>query len=702
MGSNVALVGNPNSGKSSVFNALTGLKQTTGNFPGVTVDKKVGSFKDSKGKSISITDLPGLYSLYPTSKDEKIVVEILSNPSNDLFPELVVYVADSLQLERHLLLANQIVDLGIPLIFVANMNDLAQQEGIQLNIKKLEKSFGFPIVSVSARSGNNIDVLKNQIENTLSTLTPQKSTFKLSDTDRSVAQSTKKALKKADLTDFQALLVAHHADWLPWLSDSERETLQTQRKDQDFNPLTSQVDETMKRFEFINSKLSQFVTKKFQAGKSLTQKIDNIVTNRVLGPIIFFAIMFLVFQALYSWASYPTEWIENFFSWGSEKVTNIFGEHWYTSLISDGIIPGIGGVMVFVPQIFLLFLMITILEEIGYMSRAVFMFDRILKVFGLNGRSIVSLISGGACAIPAIMSTRTISNWKERLNTILVTPLISCSARIPVYIVLIGFIVPDEKVMGIFNMQGVAFMGLYLVSIIAALVSAYVFKLILKSKEPSYLLIELPIYKKPLLKNIFITLKDKVWTFIWEAGKIIFIISIILWVIASYGPKDAMNQATAQANKMAQEQRLDDDAKDNLEAALKLEASYAGHLGKFIEPAIKPLGFDWKIGIALITSFAAREVFVGTMATIYSVGSESEMSVRKQLASQVNPQTGKKVYTRAVALSLIVFYLFAMQCMSTLAITKRETKSWKWPIIQFVYMSALAYFCSLLVYQLMS
>ena len=410
--------------------------------------------------------------------------------------------------------------------------------------------------------------------------------------------------------------------------------------------------------------------------------------------------MLLVFQAIFAWASYPMDLIDSLFGQLVEGVQQVLPAGWVTDLITDGILAGLGGVVIFVPQIAILFFLITILEEVGYMARAAFMFDRVMQFFGLNGRSMVALISSSACAIPAVMSTRNIANWKERLITIMVSPLISCSARIPVYTVLIGFVVPVGTVWGVFNQQGLAFMGLYLLGIFAAFASAWVFKKVLKTNESSYLMLELPSYRPPVMRNVWLNVWEKVKTFLLEAGKVIIVISIALWGLATYGPKAAIEQAEQSAIEQATEQNLPENEAADLLAAKQLEASFAGHLGKFIEPAIAPLGFDWKMGIALITSFAAREVFVGTMATIYSIGSEDdESSVRDRMAAERNPVTGDLVYSLPTSLSLLIFYVFAMMCMSTLAVVKRETKSWKWPIIQFVFMTAMAYLSSWIVYQ---
>ena len=466
--------------------------------------------------------------------------------------------------------------------------------------------------------------------------------------------------------------------------------------------MASQIDETLNRCLTIENHLD-LKSGQISSNAPITEKLDRVITHRFWGPIIFFALMVFVFQSIYAWSEAPMGWIENGFAWMGDIVASITPDNWIRSLLVDGIIAGLGGVLVFIPQITILFLIITILEEIGYMSRAVFMFDGIMRKFGLNGRSIVSLVSSGACAIPAIMAARTITNHKERLITIMVSPLISCSARIPVYTVLVGFVVAPAKVWGIFNSQGLAFMGLYLLGILGTLLSALVFKKVLKSTGRSHLMMELPIYRSPLWKNVVYQIKEKVGTFIVEAGKVIVVISIILWFLASYGPEKKMNAALESAKTEAESLNLDEQEYEDLLAGKKLEASYAGHIGKIMEPAIKPLGYDWKIGIALLTSFAAREVFVGTMATIYSVGSsEDETTLREKLSLEKNPDTLKPRYDIATSLSLLIFYVFAMQCMSTLAVTKRETKSWKWPIIQFVYMGILAYAGAFIAYQALS
>lgn len=648
----VALIGNPNSGKSSLFNALSGLNQSVGNFPGVTVEKKTATLTGENNEKALLIDFPGLYSLYPNSKDEQLVSDILTDASHKSHPDRIIYVIDVLQLERHLLLATQIIDMGFPVIVAVNMIDLSQEKNIQLDLNYLEDKLGVPVIPVSARTKENVDELKQEIFN------------------KDLAHRPKAIHQK---------LIR-----------------------QKYNDLDFQVKDTMARYDIFTTWLSKVLINKSNNDANGTSKIDAILTHKIIGPFIFFAIMLLIFQALFSWASIPMDYIDEAFAWLGDLTKVALGTGWLSSLIADGILAGIGGIVIFVPQILILFLFLSILEEIGYMSRAVYLFDGLLRKFGLSGKSIVALISGGACAIPAIMSTRTITNWKERLITIIVTPLISCSARLPVYIILIGFIIPEKTVAGIFSLQALFFMGIYIVSVIAALGSAWVLKKILKSNERSFLLMELPRYKKPIWRNVLYNVKEKVMSFIWDAGKIIFVISIILWFLASFGPSQKMDQAIEDAKNYALVNNLDAEERTNLLASTELEYSYAGILGKTIEPAIRPLGYDWKIGIALITSFAAREVFVSTMATIYAVGGDDEGSLKEKMRNEKHFITGDTVYTTATATSLLLFYIFAMQCMSTLAVTKRETNSWKWPIIQFVFMTALAYLAAFAAYQLLS
>lgn len=700
----IALLGNPNCGKSSLFNQLTGLRQKVGNFPGVTVDKKVGKLVLGNRQEVSIIDFPGTYSFYPTSIDERIVVQSLSNPNDENYPDAVVYVADVTKLEKHLLLLTQLRDLGLPLVLALNMSDVAEQQGLEVSTELLRKGLGVPVVMLSGRTGAGVDDLKRLLEEMIAKPGSYKASspfFSMSGQEKALADAARAIVPGANT--YQGLLIAHHYEWLPFLSEAQRALLKDTSEEHGFVSLSSQVGETMQRFDRFTPAVKAALKAKESGEKGITERLDTILTHRFFGPLIFFGLMLLVFQAIFAWAGTPMEWIETFFTFVGDQVRETLPAGWFTDLLTDGIIAGLGGVLVFIPQITILFLLIAILEEVGYMARAAFMFDQVMQSFGLNGRSIVALVSGGACAIPAIMSTRTIGNWKERLITILVTPFISCSARIPVYTVLVGFVVPPRTVLGIFNMQGLAFMGLYLLGIVSALGAAYIFKLILKTREQSFLMLELPEYRVPVARNVGLTVWEKVLSFVVEAGKIILGVSIVLWFLASYGPPGEMVAAETEALSAAEQLQLDETETDNLVASRKIEASFAGHIGKAVEPVIRPLGYDWKIGIALITSFAAREVFVGTMATIYSIGSaDDEFTVRERMAQERNPLTGEPVYNMATALSLLLFYVFAMQCMSTVAVVKRETKSWKWPAIQFAFMTGLAYLGGLLAYQLLS
>ncbi|MEE9372879.1 MAG: ferrous iron transport protein B [Saprospiraceae bacterium] len=701
----IALIGNPNSGKSSLFNALTGLRQKVGNYPGVTVDKKSGKFDLPNGKKVEIIDFPGIYSFYPNSSDEKIVVETLSNPQNTNYPDAIVYIIDSLDVEKHFLLATQLRELNLPLLVVFSMSDLAFEKGIKIHIAEIETYLECPSMSISTRTGENLELLKLQISELIDKqyLGKWSHSYALSEVEQKVSDAILE--EHNDHSSYSALQLAHHAHWLGHLNKTQKEIIFKIKEEAGFDRIKYQIRETMDRYNRFSSVVKK-ATKKISEGRpSYTERIDNITSHRVLGPIIFAVVMLLVFQAIYAWAEWPMTLIEETFLGMSRAVSSVLPSGWFTDLLTEGVIAGLGGIMVFIPQIAILFFLISILEEIGYMSRVVFMFDGLMQYFGLNGRSIVALISGGACAIPAIMSARTISNWKERMITIMVTPLISCSARIPVYTILIGFVVSDSLRWGPFNVQGLAFMGLYLIGIFAALFSALVFKWILKSDELSVLMIELPKYKKPLWQNVFLDVKEKVSTFIIEAGKVILVMSVVLWFLVSYGPTGSMERKTQEGIELATKFGYSENSSEraDLLASKKMEGSYAGIIGKSMEPAIKPLGYDWKIGIALLTSFAAREVFVGTMATIYSVGSSNEERVIKErMAAEINPDTGKPVYTLATALSLLLFYVFALQCMSTLAVTKRETKSWKWPALQFTFMGVMAYLSAFVAYQMFS
>jgi ferrous iron transport protein B len=705
----IALIGNPNSGKSTVFNQLTGLRQKTGNFPGVTVEVKEGPVRFPGGTEATLVDLPGTYSLYPTSSDEKIVAAILSNPKDAFYPDALVYVADVTHLEKHLLLFTQLLDLGLPMILALNMSDAAAEMGIKVNASKMAERFRVPVVQVSGRTGDNVQRLLLELENLVKKSAAQSADtppfYPFREVEKQVADAVQ--LNLSIENPYRALLLAHHHAWLPFLQKQERETLAAIVQTKDFQSLRAQVDETLERFDRFTPIVRQTIQQPAAKPGTLTDRIDAVLTNRWLGPLIFFGVMLLVFMAIFFGYDITGGWVENGIGIGIEALEKGLPENWFASLLTQGVLPGLQGVLVFVPQIALLFLLITILEEVGYMARAVFIFDKTMRRFGMNGRSIVALIGGGACAVPAIMGTRTISNWKERMITVMVTPFISCSARIPVYLVLIPVALPTSS----WWTKALVFGGMYFFGLAAALGAAFVFKKILRTSDPSYLALELPVYRMPHWKNVWLTVWDKVKAFIAGAGKIIVYISIALWILGNTGPGNALQNAENQARAEASPE-MPKDSLDDKVASKRLEASYAGIIGKTIEPAIRPLGYDWKIGIALLSSFAAREVFNGTMYTIYSL--ESVGKIEEDEASEQRPferygrlrqqmsrdkfSNGQRVYTLATGISLLVFYALAMQCMSTLAVVRRETGSWKWPLFQFFFMSGLAYLCAWLAY----
>ncbi len=697
----VALGGNPNSGKTSLFNLLAHTTHKVGNFPGVTVERISSTVELPEVGKVRLVDLPGTYSLFPNAADERIATEVLINPQHPDHPDLVVYVADANHLNSQLLALSQIIDLKMPTLLVLSLMDEFEKSGRSVDLARVGEALGIPVVPISSRKRTNIESLRQKVAEMLqSHVTPQKQIHRLHVDAEAMLEDIGQI--EPEPNKYMRWLWTHHQHWLPFDTGHHPEEWDRIYQDHHFEPLKEQVEETFARLNGLEA-LTEKVIRRDPARMKATEKWDAVLTHWLWGPLIFSVMMLFVFQAIFAWATYPMDWIEAFFGSLGGYLTEVMAAGWFTDLITKGLIPGLSGVLIFVPQIAILFFLITLLEEIGYMARAVYLFDRFLQRYGMNGRSIVALISGGACAIPAVMATRTIVNWKERLITILVTPFISCSARIPVYTVLVAFVVPYESVLGVFNSQGLAFAGLYLLGIVAALGSGWIFKKILKSRIQSYFVMELPNYRMPDWQNVWRNVRSKVGSFITEAGKIILLISLVLWVLASYGPPSQMQEAEEAAMQQAQEQSLDEDATNDLLASKKLEASFAGILGRQIEPIMEPLGYDWKISIGLLTAFAAREVFIGSMATIYSVGSEEdEFKIREHLAKQIDPETGQPIFNYATALSLLLFFVFAMQCMSTLAVVKKETKSWKWPAVQMIFMTATAYLSALAAYQYFS
>lgn len=708
----VALIGNPNTGKTSLFNHLTGLNQKVGNYPGITVDKKTGICKLSASQKATILDLPGTYSLNASSADEKIVIDILNNPSNELYPDVAVVVTDVEQLKRNLLVFTQVKDLEIPTLLVINMADRMKSKGISIDIEQLEAELNTKIVIISSKKQIGIEDVKQAII-----------AYDSLSIDRCI---TKEKIKQNTITN---------PELIETLSAAELKKVQHR--------------ETIVRYQFINDILKKSYVVDRTKATDLQAKLDRIFTHKIFGYVIFGLLLLLIFQVIFEWSSVPMDFIDGVFGSLADWTKEVLPKGMLTNLLAEGIIAGLGGIIIFIPQIAFLFFFISILEESGYMSRVVFLMDKIMRRFGLSGKSIVPLISGAACAIPAIMATRNIESWKERLITILVTPFITCSARLPVYAILISLIIPGERVFWFFNWQGITLMLLYLLGFIIALLSAYILHKTLRIESKSYFVVELPKYKVPLFKNVAFTVIEKTKAFVFEAGKIILAISIILWVLASVGVNEKFNNAetivataieanglnevqekTLQYKIQRYEEILLEEAETPLTpqeidaaitektpelrdavindeiAALRLENSILGVIGKTIEPVIKPLGYDWKIGIALVSSFAAREVFIGTLATIYSVGSEGDdeegNTIKAKMQSEVHAKSGKKVFTFASGISLLLFYAFAMQCMSTLAIVKRETNSWKWPMIQLVGMSVIAYVAAFISFQLLN
>ena len=730
---NVALIGNPNTGKTSVFNQLTGLNQKVGNYPGITVEKKEGICKLARGVKAHIIDLPGTYSLNTTSLDESVVIELLLNKNDKDYPDVAVVITDVENLKRNLLLFTQIKDLRIPSILVINMADRMPKKGISLDIPALEAALDTKIALVSTRKQTGIDSLKSYIADYRSL--SDKPITETERIDLAYFEKLKNTFPKEDLYKLW-LVITQDVNFTPIEKNQTPDTSSfTTKSKVDLKRL--QQRETILRYQFINDVLKKGYQVDASAAKGLRASLDKILTHHIFGYLIFFIILISIFQVIYDWSNIPMDFIDGFFAHASNWVKTNLPPGAFTDLLAEGVVAGIGGIVIFIPQIAFLFLFISLLEESGYMSRVVFLMDRVMRPFGLSGKSIVPLISGTACAIPAVMATRTIEDWKERLITILVTPFTTCSARLPVYLIIIGLVIPEGTFLGL-SYRALTLMLLYLIGFVAAILGAMVLNKVLKFKKRHFFVIEMPNYKLPLLKNVAITVGEKTKSFVFGAGKIILAISIVLWFLGSNGLSDNFKEADRLvAEKIAQEgftpfnqtnilsgvqdaavaydslgiameksqwlalekERLEATALNQEIASFKLENSYMGYLGKAITPIVAPLGYDWKIGIAVLTSFAAREVFVGTLATIYAVGTDEVDTIQNRMAAETNPRTKGKLFNLASGVSLMLFYAFAMQCMSTLAVVKRETNSWYWPSIQFAFMSGMAYLVALIAYQ---
>ncbi len=698
---NIALTGNPNSGKTSLFNALTGLNQKVGNFPGVTVDKKTGTCQLDDKTVSTIIDLPGTYSLYPRRADEWVAYKVLMATETEVEPDIILIVADAANLKRNLLFCSQIIDLKYPVVVALTMMDIARKKGIEIDVQGLERELGVPVVPVNPRKNKGLTDLKKILAQTSrQKFVPQVNDFI---TNKELAPAAITEIKKIypKLSDYAAVhyLINHENFPLPANSQQAIEQIEINTK---FNPTKTQAEEIMQRYTRIKQIMKQNVVEPDPLQRKLfTEKLDNLLLHRVWGYAILIVVLFFLFQSIFWVAQYPMDAID----WGFSKITgalnNFLPQAWWSDLLINGLVAGLNGILVFVPQIMILFGLITILEDSGYMARISFLSDKLMRKVGLNGKSVMPMISGLACAVPAIMSARNIENKKERLLTILITPLMSCSARLPVYTILIALVVPNTYIWGFLSIQGLVMMGLYMLGTVMALVVSYILKWVIKLTEKSFFILELPDYRAPRWKNVGVTMIEKARIFVTDAGKVIIMISLLLWFLSSYGPSSRMDAVEKKYTVLQQQATTPEATKAVTKQynSEKLQNSYAGILGKSIEPAIAPLGYDWKIGIALITSFAAREVFVGTMATLYSV-EESDNSTLKQKMQSAVREDGTKVYTLPASLSLMVFYVLAMQCMSTLAVVKRETRTWKWPVVQLVYMTALAYLMSFIVYHI--
>ncbi len=650
---------------------------------------------------VELIDLPGTYSLYPKTLEEQIPFQVLCDPANESYPDLTVVIADGTNLKRSLFLCSQVIDLKVPCILAVNMMDLVKKEGFEINFKILSQLLGIPVIPVNSRSGEGTQQLKSLLARQISV--PEKEIIDTSVFAPGLITDIRAIVKLN--SNYAAFQVANNLEGIGFFNTrpERKKQLRELISHHEFSPPKLQAAETLRRYEAITGIMAESVQNqniKISSDRKITTAIDNILMHRVWGYLIFLVIMFAMFQSVFAWANYPMDLVDMSFAWLSTVVSESLPEGVLNDLLVEGVLAGLGGVVIFIPQIALLFFFIAILEDTGYMARVSFMMDKLLRRFGLNGRSVIPMISGVACAVPAILSTRTIGDWKDRLITILVTPLMSCAARLPVYALLIALVIPDRTWFGLINQQGLVLMSLYLIGFLSAIGSAWVMKYLIKARERSYFIMEIPLYRMPRWKNIGLTIIEKVKVFVFEAGKIILAISIVLWVLASTGPGADFKTA----DRALQEADPADTELTAKLAAEKLSVSFAGIFGKAIEPAIEPLGFDWRIGIALITSFAAREVFIGTMSTIYSVGADGSdiKTVKEKMRQEKNPETGEPKYNLAVGWSLMIFYAFAMQCMSTLAVVKRETGTWKWALFQFVYMGVLAYLSSFLIYSILS
>lgn len=699
----IALIGNPNTGKSTLFNALTGLRQKTGNYPGVTVERKAGRFQFN-GQSFMVIDLPGTYSLNPRSADERITYEtLIGRFEYEQRPEVIIVVVDASNLERNLYLVSQASGLGLPIVIALNMLDVAQDKGIKIDSRLLEKALQIPVIEINAHDGTGIDRLKEKLVNSALKI-PEFIWEPSGDLETATA-----LLSGGWLAEHTPLSKgARKAEALRLIQDPNGVAAYAGNKD--VQGLKSQVEqairiiqegglspttaEILSRYAWIRSHAVQAI-QRLSTGDTITARIDAVVTHKIAGPIFFVLILLVIFQSIFSWSEPMMEGIEHLFAAAGAFASTHLPKGLFASLVVDGILAGLGGVVVFIPQIMFLFFFISLLESSGYMARAAFVMDGFMSRIGLHGRSVVPLISGFACAIPGIMATRTIENWRDRLLTMMILPFMACSARLPVYALLVSAFIPEKWILGFIPLQGLVFFGLYFFGILVAILAALLLKQFFTDRDPVPFIMELPTYKLPNFKHMAMDMLERGWVFVHEAGRVIMVISLILWFAANF-------PALKEQDKARLLEGVSEENAESVLAAAQLRESWAGSFGRFIEPVIAPLGFDWKIGIALTTSFAAREVVVGTLNTLYSVqqsDDEAFISLKEKIRADKRSDTGAPVFTTLTAISLMLFYALSMQCMSTIAVVRRETNTWKWPIIMFVYMTTLAYIVSFTFFQ---
>ena len=696
----VALIGNPNVGKSSIFNLLTGMNQHVGNYPGVTVDKKVGFCKLSQTINARIYDLPGTYSTNPNSMDEKVAISCLLDKDDIDFPDVVVLVADVENLKQNLYLYTQIKDFGIPMILAINMADRMEPRGITIDIPALEAALHTRIALVSTRQKTGIEELKELIINYKKL--PLEKVIDINRIDPTYFKTLKEKFPNEELGKLW-MVISQNFEVIGALRKVEiqKEHIKTEAEIKKM-----QQRETILRYQAINHALKDTYKVTAVGTRAL---LDKILLHKVWGYVIFMAILLLIFQMIFYVSEYPKGWIESALGWVGTWIGNVLPEGSLTSLLVDGVIPGLTAVVSFVPQIALLFFFISLLEESGYMSRVVFLMDRIMRPFGLNGKGTIPLISGAACAIPAVMATRTIESWRERLIAILVTPFITCSARLPIYLIMIKLVIPEGNYF-FFNNQAVALFLLYMFGVFMAIFSAWLLSkfLVLKNAFQTHFIVEMPTYKVPLARNVLLTVYDKSKAFVLSAGKIIFFMTVLIWFLQTHGLSEKYRNAEVHTEQLASQYGWDEDEKEHYLLSYRTENSLLGNMGKFVEPVFRPLGYDWKISIAVLGSFAARETFVSTLATIYSLGEvdveegEAEQrTVVARLQQEMRPD-GTPVFNLATGVSILLFFASAMQCISTFAIVRKETNSWKWAILQWVFMTSFAYLSAFAAYQLLS